>query len=328
MRVAPAVQIDKDTLEALELKVIRYVQDALYQKLFDIIGKDELLNDEPVNLIVQALRDGKIYFDGHYFKPQKKFGVKLAREFQRLGAVLKNGGYKLPDRVGDPTLELIKAEVEYQRTRAQNKLEELAAALLETEDFPEPDITEEMGAVIDSIARSVQGCLGIQYELDAYTRNRMVDQYINDVSRYSKKLLLKSNQELKAYIAAEVGTINLSTKSLGKIIEERFGVTARHARFIAHQEAHMAREKLNQTAAENLGFRHYVWQTVGDYRVRPMGGPNGFMGDNHRRLSGKVFSFDDPPVVDRIKMRRCNPGEDFGCRCTARVILDDKYFEI
>ena len=333
MKLAPAVQLNKKLLEQLEDKVEDYIRQALFQKIFDILEEDsnELQNadNNKINIIIKALRDGLIYFDGHYFKPKEKFGVRVAKEFQKLGAVLKNGGYKLPDKLGDPTIELIKTEVEKQRKITADKLEKVNEYLLEVTDYyADMDISEEVGAIIDSLGKSVKGSLGIQYDLDAYTRNRLVESYVLNIQKYSKFLLNKANIELKTYVAAQATTLNLTTKALGKLIEERYGIAARHARFIAHQEAHMAKEQMNRTGAEKLGFRHYVWQTVGDYRVRPAGGPNNYMGDNHRRLNGKVFSFDEPPIVDRIKGKRCNPSEDFGCRCTARVIIDDEYFEM
>jgi len=49
----------------------------------------------------------------------------------------------------------------------------------------------------------------------------------------------------------------------------------------------------------------YVWVTRGDDRVRP----------SHAENNGKIFSWDDPPTTG-------HPGEDFGCRCVARPLLD------
>jgi len=338
MKIAPPVQLRTAIVKALEDKAEEYVRTALFQKLFDILDEKppknagaELKNEEDKasnNLIVKAIREGMIYYDGRSFKAYKKFGVRLAKEFQKLGAVLRNGGYHLPRRLGDPTFELIWAEVAAQRTRAANKLAMLNAALLAQTEAPSLDIRTEVENLVDSISTSVNSSLGISYEMDAYTRNRLVDEYVMDMEKYSKKLIRQANIELKTFVAAEVATVNLTEKALGQLISDRYGIAARHARFIAHQESTMARERINRVGAEKVGFRHYVWQTVGDYRVRPEGGKKSYMGDNHRRLDGKVFSFDDPPIVDRIKGRKCNPGEDFGCRCTARVIIDDEHYEI
>lgn len=45
---------------------------------------------------------------------------------------------------------------------------------------------------------------------------------------------------------------------------------------------------------------HYVWRSRGDVKVRT----------THAANNGKVFAWDNPPPTG-------NPGEDYGCRCTA-----------
>jgi hypothetical protein len=45
---------------------------------------------------------------------------------------------------------------------------------------------------------------------------------------------------------------------------------------------------------------HYIWRTRGDDKVRP----------THAANNGRIFAWDNPPGTG-------NPGEDYGCRCTA-----------
>jgi SPP1 gp7 family putative phage head morphogenesis protein len=270
----------------------------------------------------------KIIYDGKVFRAKGKFGVRLAKEFQALGAVMKNGAYKLPNKIGDPILETIKTAAQAQQKKAQDRAKRMEDYLLTVDEFPDVDCEPEVKKLLDDVGVQVEKSIGVEKQLKEEERQQIVQAYVDNINTYSKKLLKKSNKQMREYILEEVTKTNLSSKDLAKVIEERFGVTGRHAKFIARQEAHMAREQINRATAESIGFRHYVWQTVGDYRVRPMGGSDSFRGDNHKRLDGKIFSFDDPPIVDRIKNRKCNPGEDYGCRCTARVIIDDDYYEL
>ena len=64
--------------------------------------------------------------------------------------------------------------------------------------------------------------------------------------------------------------------------------------------------------AVNTGHTRYIWQTAGDQRVR----------DTHRVLNGKIFDFNNPPIIDELG-NRGNPGEDYQCRCIARIILSE-----
>lgn len=51
---------------------------------------------------------------------------------------------------------------------------------------------------------------------------------------------------------------------------------------------------------------HYIWRTRDDEKVRP----------SHAANDGQIFAWDEPPATG-------NPGEDFGCRCTAEPYHPD-----
>ena len=51
---------------------------------------------------------------------------------------------------------------------------------------------------------------------------------------------------------------------------------------------------------------HYIWRTRRDGKVR----------STHAAREGQVFSWNDPPQGG-------NPGEDYGCRCTAEPYLPE-----
>lgn len=330
MKTAKRLVFSKNDLKKLEDQLAQFVYDNLFKEVFALLEDNELINDEPASPIVEAIRSGKIYFDGRGFRAKDKFGVKLAKEFRKLKAILKNGRYELPNIVGDPEIEAIKTEVKVQQDKVQAKIKAIESFLISKKTFPEFNDGSIISEMVEKLTAQVNTAFGVQYDFTPEDKQFFVDSYIKNAALYTDKLTKKANAELKAYVLAEASQLNLTTKSLAKVIEERFGVAERHAKFIARQEAHMARERINQNTAQNLGFNHYIWQTVGDYRVRPAGygTAEGYEGDNHRRLNGKVFSFDDPPYVDRIRGRKCNPGEDFNCRCTARVIISDDYYEL
>ena len=52
-----------------------------------------------------------------------------------------------------------------------------------------------------------------------------------------------------------------------------------------------------------------------------VGSPNHPVREMHKALAGKVFSWDDPPITNE-KGDRNNPGQDYGCRCYARPIVE------
>ena len=95
-------------------------------------------------------------------------------------------------------------------------------------------------------------------------------------------------------------------------IESEFGVSKRKAEFLADQEAGLVTAKYRKIRYDSLGVQEYVWQTSGDIRVRP----------DHAALNNRRFAFSNPPVCDNATGRRCNPGEDYRCRCVPRPIVN------
>ena len=101
-----------------------------------------------------------------------------------------------------------------------------------------------------------------------------------------------------------------------RILEEQ-GVTKRQAALIARDQVLSLNAQVAQARHEAAGITQYVWRTSGDGDVRP----------DHRALNGKVFSYDDPPVVNASEVRRGraerreHPGTDYQCRCTAEPVI-------
>ena len=93
-------------------------------------------------------------------------------------------------------------------------------------------------------------------------------------------------------------------------IRRRAGMEARDA--VGSLTSDMGRE-----TGEHYGSGAYVWCTRRDDRVR----------ECHRTLDGRIFRWNNPPEMwyrTRAGIvwtgRRCNPGEDYGCRCVAKPV--------
>ena len=85
-------------------------------------------------------------------------------------------------------------------------------------------------------------------------------------------------------------------------------VTKSRANLIARTEVSRAQTSLVQARAEFVGSTEYVWVTSGDTDVRP----------DHKRLNGKVFRWDTPPVADERNGTTAAPGCIYNCRCWAK----------
>ena len=96
-----------------------------------------------------------------------------------------------------------------------------------------------------------------------------------------------------------------------KEIEHNYSVTKAHARLIARDQMGKLNCQITRHQQLSCGVRKYKWRTAKDSRVR----------DTHKALEGRIFDWDNPPVVDR-NGRRCHPGQDYQCRCIAVPVFE------
>jgi SPP1 gp7 family putative phage head morphogenesis protein len=89
-------------------------------------------------------------------------------------------------------------------------------------------------------------------------------------------------------------------------------VSVSRAKIIARTQVASTASKLTEVRALHIGADSYVWRTSRDTDVRPY----------HKRLEGKIFQWNNPPIVDKDG-RRANVGQDYQCRCWPEIILPD-----
>ena len=103
-----------------------------------------------------------------------------------------------------------------------------------------------------------------------------------------------------------------TTTRIVKAIQKEYGTGRRHARLLARDQISKLNGEITQKQQQDAGVWEYIWSDSGDSRVR----------SGHRKLNGKKFRWDDPPVVDERTGRRCHPGGDYQCRCVAIPVFD------
>lgn len=89
------------------------------------------------------------------------------------------------------------------------------------------------------------------------------------------------------------------------------GAGVKRAKLIARDQTLKYNASVRREQARSLGIRTYSWRTSNDKAVRPY----------HKKLNGRKFSYDNPPVTDAYGHRH-NPGDDYNCRCTDEPQID------
>lgn len=154
----------------------------------------------------------------------------------------------------------------------------------------------------------------------------MDDYYKGDFYEQALRMWVDSNVEkIKTIPTESLGSMRQiildgykqgrTIRDISKDIQEEYNVSKHRAQMFARDQVATLNAQITKMQQQDAGCKRYRWSTSHDARVR----------DCHRALDGKVFNWNDPPEMwyetkksGRVYTgRRCNPGEDFLCRCIA-----------
>lgn len=96
-------------------------------------------------------------------------------------------------------------------------------------------------------------------------------------------------------------------------LEQYEGMTHRRARNIALDQTRKAYNSINRGRMQAIGVQKFMWHHSG-------GGAH--PREDHIEMDGKIYRFDDPPVIDQRTGERGIPGQAPNCRCTMSPVFD------
>jgi SPP1 gp7 family putative phage head morphogenesis protein len=101
-------------------------------------------------------------------------------------------------------------------------------------------------------------------------------------------------------------------QDLVPFLHKQQGVTLNRARIIARDQTRKAFSNLNFARMEKIGIQEYEWlHSAGGQKPRKL----------HQRMSGNIYRFDTPPVIDEKTGQRGKPGDLINCRCRAVPVI-------
>lgn len=310
----------------IEREVQSYFSEVIYLPLLNLLkeaGVKPNPADQRINAGNDALRaaldSGRVHFADGTFSGQ--FNAAVSKQLRGLGATFDTKSQTFKIKATSLPLDLrnvIYASVETSKnlhTEIANLLLQMqenvaiAPTGLKFENAVDRIVTSLNKQFIASV-KPLDG-IGIPAEVTPAMRQALTSKLTHNLDLSIKNFAAEKIPELRAKVEANVFA-GYRTDRLAKIIEADYGVSKRKARFLADQETSLLVAKYREERAADIGSVAYIWDTMHDARVR----------HDHKELNGRQFFFSDPPVSDRATGRRCNPGEDFGCRCRARIVVN------
>jgi SPP1 gp7 family putative phage head morphogenesis protein len=305
----PLVHKD-DYTRAFEKALVATFSALIVDRLFDIMEGAPIVDDSTLGY---ALATGRIsYKDGAF---RGSFGGPLSKELRALGAEwdFRNQTFALPALPRDLARAVRRAEA-----RREDVYAGLIAFLVSARElYREADQrVTELAPLADGIVLD----LNVQWEKIAEgleapktpIRN-LVEEAITDASKLNEVATEEAIEDITRVVEDSHKT-GKTLEEVTRMIRYEVAGMARKLGLVAERTASLLVARYRRQRAVELGCTSYIWTTMHDERVR----------HSHSVLDGRTFFWDSPPVVDGPTSRRCHPGEDYGCRCSAIFVALDK----
>lgn len=265
--------------------------------------------------LLTAIRSGRISFERGHFRGQ--FNAAISRKLKRLGAKWdrRHGSFKIP--LGSLPTD-IRAEIRNSETaliRIVSRLKETISKFVPEEIadlFHANDIFDRAIFRVDKDIRETLKKITIQPAVTKDQARHISEQYTRnarlDIKNWTAKEIVTLRDKVQQMVMD-----GKRRPEIEKYILSRHAVSKNKAKFIARQESNIMMAKFKESRYKSAGIADYKWRCV-------VGSPNHPVRPMHKKLDGKTFQWNSPPVVND-KGERKHPGEDYNCRCYAIPIV-------
>ena len=272
------------------------------------------------NLINDAIKAGTLYYqNGGFYSKSGRFSNAISKELEKIGArYSKYGrGYRLAkEKLPESLLWIIETTnakvyadvvaIKQFMDKALGNIEEALKSLKLT-DIAEQMILNLEKRVDDNFkANKIET---IAPKMTDFRAREFAKNYTENLEFYIKKWQPEEIVKMRE-VVGQMALDGESRITIQNYIKNQFKVSQRKAEFLARNESSIAVTEYLSAKYQEEGFTEFKWITNLDGRERKL----------HKELNGKIFRFDDPPVIyideKRGIVQKGLPGETYNCRCT------------
>lgn len=270
--------------------------------------------------LIADIMNGTIYYYRGYFKGL--FSAETVKEMRRLKATYneKVGGWRVPqENVPYPIqTAILNSETAFTQVveRLQKKLNSIDYAKF-AQSIPLEKIFERIVYKTNQSVQDTLKSIEIRPKISPEEAQQLQDRYVGASTEQVKASIKNFTEEQTNEMRAKIQEKILSGEryeTLIDMIETSYGTSKNKAKFLARQETKLLTSKVRENRYKAAGITKYRWRCVN-------GSPNHPVRPLHKIHDNKIFSFDDPPIIN-LKGDRKNPSEDYNCRCIALPIVE------
>lgn len=320
MITAAPIHESPEDFEEIEAELLRVWREEIFAPLIEelhvnlpIQNKKGSSDKSPLE---EAIATGRVWFFRGKFSG--RFDSRISRELKKMGAVrdLAQGGWKIP-RSKLPAA--MKRAIDLSSARMDQVVRNITRKLSEMD--PER-IAQKMdiGPLFDRALFRVDGKLDrtlraitVRPQMDDAGKKKLATDWSKNLDKYIVDFTKRQVLTLRERVEKSVFAGNRH-EYLARLIQQRYGVTANKAKFLARQETSLMMSKYKQVRYEACGSPGYIWKCAAGSPLHPVR-------HDHKELKDTYQTWASPPITDVRTGRRNHPGEDYNCRCTARPVF-------
>lgn len=304
-------------------EIISWEWNWYYKPILEILKPNYVVNDN--NAVFEALKSGVLYYqNGAFYSKSGRFANKIALELEKIGARYSKYGrcYRIAqEKLPNNLLWLIETTNArtYSSVLAAKKIMDETIGNLDSiiKNLKLVDIAEEM---ILNVEKRVNDNLKankietIAPKMTDFRAREFAKNYIDNLEYYIKKWQPEEIIKMRE-VVGQMAIEGKSRLTIQEYIQNQFKVSQRKAKFLTRNESSIAVTEYLSAKYQEEGFQEFKWITNLDGREREL----------HKQLNGKIFRFDDPPIIyineKRGTIQKGLPGETYNCRCTFVPVL-------
>lgn len=304
--------------EPVEVQLKDFIYQTLYAPLRTIIEEftaQKVILNASAGVIEQAIMKGLVQYNAGIFSG--KFNAAISRELRKIGArfdkrmkVFKMDAGKVPAHI-----RVLAAQKQAQAKDINDKIKAELDKIQESLPAVIEKTKIEYTKLIDRVTKDFKEIYR-QIEVEPDESEGFKKAQDREYSERARPFIKGWTEEEILQLRQDVTDNALAgyrADQLIKRIQKRHGTSKVHAKFIAKQETAIFMSNYRKLRFTSSGVKRFKWSTSGDSRVR----------DDHRDLNGRIFSYDNPPIVDKATGKHGLPGSgSFGCRCVDIAIVE------
>lgn len=311
-------RIEFQYLDELEEMIKDLFKKEIYIPLLKELKSEHIIKNDDggddKNPIIKAIEEGSLSYEDGKFSGD--FNSKIVKEIRDLKGKKIKGGDFIVDKTSMPGFLVFKIQQTQNKNKkkidkVKKKLSSLDAKKISKKLAATKFFESTLKKVSDSIDDKIAG-LVVAPKITKIQRLALSEEYTNNLQKYIKGWTDQEIVKLRKEVIRS-SKKGFRYQTLVKKIQRRYGVSESKAKFLARQETGLMMSKFRESRFKAAGSVSYVWKSV-------VGTPSHPVRDAHKKLDGKTFKWDNPPVSSK-NGRRNHPGEDFNCRCRPQAII-------